>query len=256
MPNYSWLLKYAPKSFRSEHFISPDEVRDQLIEITEGRWRENILLSGTVGTGKTSVGNLLMKHSVSSVLIDVPQYRASKNWQHGGQGWRMMMEAGGLDQFFLESREKRGRKIKRLVVLEEFDVVQDQGYFKTLLDAREDTICVLTTNWFNKIDESIVSRCVHLPFGRENELWMNYEEDKPAGVRGQIERDIRQLIRRMLFSELKKSARETIETKEVATFFKNIISQKYPSIRDILTNVRKYVVNKELKIPARLMKQL
>jgi DNA polymerase III delta prime subunit len=265
MQNKSWLLEYAPKSFRKEHLILPDEVRDQFIEIIEGRWKENILLSGTPGTGKSSVAQLLLKHAVEPIIIDLPQYKSDKHWQEGGQGWRKMMGTQ-LSQFFLEPHELRKKKIKRLVVLEEFDVLNSQHLFKTLLNARDDTICVLTTNHIIKITEPIKSRCVHFSFGRDSELWINREHETPAGYRDQIEKDVRYLIRAMLKKELKRSVwekkitdgsgvvRDYIETEEVANFFRNVINTHYPSVRDILGNVRKYVIKKQLKIPPRLMR--
>lgn len=251
--DYSWLLEYAPKSFRKEHFISPDEVRDQFIEIIEGRWKENILLSGTPGTGKSSVAQLLLKHTVEPIIIDIPQYKSDKHWQEGGLGWRKMMSTQ-LNQFFLEPHELRKKKIKRLVVLEEFDVLNSQHLFKTLLNARDDTICVLTTNHLSKITEPIRSRCVHLPFGMDSELWMNREHETPAGYREQIEQDVRYLIRTMLKKELKSSVRDSIEAPGVGVFFRNVINEHYPSVRDILGAVRKFVVKKQLKIPPRLMR--
>ena len=47
MVDYSWLHKYAPKSFAKEQLVLPEEERLQFLEISEGRAKENIILSVT-----------------------------------------------------------------------------------------------------------------------------------------------------------------------------------------------------------------
>ena len=76
-----------------------------------------------------------------------------------------------------------------------------------------------------------------------------------SGERGALTRQIKQLCKKMLLKEAPKS-RDIIEDKEIANFFIRIINEHYPSVRDIMMNVHKYVRKKEIKIPARLMKPL
>jgi len=257
--DYSWLHTYAPKSFKSAQLVIPEEERLQFLEISEGRSKENIILAGTAGTGKTSIATLLKKQAVNQVTIECPQMRSDKHWQTGGDGWQLMMGANPLDRFFMSKTELRRKKIPRLVLLEEFDLIANQSVFKTLLDSNSarEAVTILTTNNFSAIEEPIVSRCSVFHFGRESELWMNYEDDKPAGCRGQIEQDLRMLMRRVLYGEIKKSVRkEQIENPNTIQFFKNIINNSYPSVRECLTNARKYVRRGELIIPKRLLQPI
>ena len=259
MVDYSWLHKYAPKSFAKEQLVLPEEERLQFLEISEGRAKENIILSGTAGTGKSSIARLLLKTTVNPVVIDCPQIKADKHWQTGGLGWQLVMGANPLDQFYYTKSELRRKKIPRLVLLEEFDLIQNQSVFKTLLDAQtaREAVCVLTTNHFSEIDEAIISRCAVYHFGRESELWMNPSTERSApGVREQVEGDLMVLMRRILLGEIKKSKRDVVDTDETIIFFQNIIHQHYPSVRECLTNARKYIRRGELVIPARLLQPI
>ena len=166
----------------------------------------------------------------------------------------MVMGANPLDQFYYTKAELRKKKIPRLVILEEFDLIQNQSVFKTLLDAQtaRESVCVLTTNHYSEIEEAIISRCAVYHFGRESELWMNQSTDKPAGCREQVIEDLMLLMRRVLIGEIKKSKRDVIDSDETIIFFQNIIHAHYPSVRECLTNARKYIRRGELVIPARL----
>ena len=65
------------------------------------------------------------------------------------------------------------------------------------------------------------------------------------------------LMRRVLYGEIKKSVRkEQIENPNTIQFFKNIIHRSYPSVRECLTNARKYIRRGELVIPARLLQPI
>ena len=257
----SWLHQFAPKSFGEKQLILPDEERSQFQEIAEGRTGENLLLAGTAGCGKSSIARLLMKNAVTHTIIDCPQYKADKHWQTGGYGWQMMAGSGNaLQQFTYTKKELRNLKINRIVVLEEFDEIGNQAVFKTLLDENSSRggLCVLTTNKIGEINEAIRSRCSEYIFGRSSELWMLGENEKPAGCREQITRDLQLLMYRVLKTEVKMKFRKSgeLESDDVILFFKHLIQQNYPSIRECLLAVRKYVRKGELKIPARLLKPL
>lgn len=255
MSAQSWLLNYAPTSFKSDEFVSPEEIREQLIEIQEGRMKENILLSGTPGTGKSSIAKILLQSAKTPISIDCPNKKTDKHWQEGGSGWGEML-GGSIQQFTLSPAELKRRKIDRLIVLEEFDVIQNQSLFKTLIDqASERSMCVLTTNHLKDIDEAIKSRCVIYEFGYSSDIWMNYPDDEPGGERDAIMRQMRHLCRKMLLKEAPKS-RDIIESEEIAGFFSRIINEHYPSVRNIMMGVHKFVRKKEIKIPPRLLKPL
>ena len=257
----SWLHQFAPKSFGEKHLILPDEERSQFQEIAEGRTGEHLLLAGTAGCGKSSIARLLMKNAVSHFVIDCPQWKADKHWQTGGYGWQMIVGSGNaIQQFTYTKKELVHLKINNVVVLEEFDEVSNQAVFKTLLDENSSRggFCVLTTNKIGEINEAIRSRCSEYIFGRSSELWMNGENEKPAGCREQITRDLQLLMYRVLKSEVKMKFRSSgeLESDNVIHFFKHLIQQNYPSVRECLLAVRKYVRKGELKIPARLLKPL
>jgi len=257
----SWLHQFAPKNFSEKQLIIPDEERSQFQEIIEGRAGENLLLAGTAGCGKSSIAHLLMKNSVSPTIIDCPQYKADKHWQTGGFSWQMMAGSGNaLQQFFHTKAELKSRKIDRLIVLEEFDEISNQAVFKTLLDenSARGGICVLTTNKMGEINEAIRSRCSEYIFGRSSELWMNGENDKPAGCREQITQDLQLLMYRVLRTGLKPKFRDSgvLESDDTILFFKHLIQEHYPSVRECLLATRKYVRKGELKIPPRLLKPL
>ena len=83
-------------------------------------------------------------------------------------------------------------------------------------------------------------------FGYQSASWMNYEDERISGARGQIEANVRDLIFSVLQKEAPKSE-ELIKTQESFLFFSTIIKEKYPSVRNILEEIRKYVINGELK---------
>jgi len=255
----SWLKKYAPQSFDSSELIAPEEERHQFIEISEGRMNSHILLSGTPGTGKSSICNLLLKCSKSNHLFDMAEDNVVSRWQKDGDCWQKIKNVNQLDRYFLDEDERNKRPIERLIILEEFEVFKQQSLFKRFLDEARDTRFIITTNHLSQIDEAVLSRCVKFSFGRESELWMNDENDVNAGERDALEKQIKRLIRKILTAEAPKSRKiiddERHELHEkYGNFFINIIKENYPSIRDILSTVRKYVINEELRPPERLMK--
>lgn len=261
MADISWLHRYAPKSFGEVQLVIPEEERLQFLEISEGRAKENIILAGTPGTGKSSIAHLLLKKAINPLIIHCPQYKGDKHWQSGGIGYLQMMGSGdAISEFYHSKAELRKKTIRRLVLLEEFDEINNQSVFKTLLDENtaRDSVCVLTTNHFGEIDEAIKSRCAVYQFGRESELWMNYEDDKPSGCREQITSDLMGLMYRVLKAETKKSFREAgaLDSDDTIQFFKNIIHQNYPSVRECLTKARRFIRKGELIIPARFLKPI
>ena len=259
--NHSWLHQFAPNNFSEKQLILPDEERNQFQEIIEGRATENLLLAGTAGCGKSSIAQLLVKHAVTPTIIQCPQYKADKHWQTGGYGWQMMVGSGNaLHQFYYSKAELTKRKIDRVVVLEEFDELSNQSVFKTLLDdaSASGAICVLTTNNLHEIDTTIRSRCSLFNFGHSSELWMMGENDKPAGCREQITRDLQLLMLRVLRTSLNKKSKDSgvLDSADTILFFKNLIQQYYPSVRECLLAVRKFIRKGELKVPPRLLKPL
>ena len=139
MDKGSWEFKYAPKSFRKDSFILPDEVRNQLLEVIRGRWKENLLLSGTAGTGKTSVCKILKENSQDFEIIDCAQYKSNSNWQAEGKGYNKVIRNTVNLTTIAEGLDNK-KKIQRLVILEEFDEIVSQSLFKTILSDTTDTL--------------------------------------------------------------------------------------------------------------------
>jgi len=252
MDKGSWEFKYAPKSFRKDSFILPDEVRNQLLEVIRGRWKENLLLSGTAGTGKTSVCKILKENSQDFEIIDCAQYKSNSNWQAEGKGYNKVIRNTVNLTTIAEGLDNK-KKIQRLVILEEFDEIVSQSLFKTILSDTTDTLFVLTTNNPDEIIEPIKNRCVQIDFGFSSYLW---NENEPYGAKKQIQKDLRLLAKRILKKELRGSTAEKnaiLDNPDTIKFFLNVINQEYPSIRKCLKEFRRYIVNKKLEIPERYL---
>jgi DNA polymerase III delta prime subunit len=245
----NWQTLYRPHSFSSTEFVLPNKDRQIFEEYCSGRISEHLLLSGTPGTGKTTAATLLLEKAQETFEIDCPQNSTAKHWKEGSLNW-MKLVSPTLDSVNLTDAEREKKPIKRCVLLEEFEAISSQKLFKTLLDkaTKSGNICILTTNELGGIDKAVQSRCMLFEFGYQSTAWMNFEDERIPGARGQIEANVRDLIFSVLQKEAPKSE-ELIKTQESFLFFSTIIKEKYPSVRNILEEIRKYVIDERLELP-------
>lgn len=253
----NWISAYNPKSFAKSEFILPEEYRKVFQQYSSGRMTGHLLLSGTSGTGKTTAAKLLLSKAYSTFEIDCHQYSIPKFWKEGGDGWKALLVSSDLISYSLSAEERENRIIKRCVLLEEFDAISSQGVFKTLLDKASDLgiTCVLTTNHLGSIEKAVQNRCLSLEFGDRSIVWMNYESEKFPGVRNQIEEDLQDFLISILENEAPKS-QELINTPKVAHFFQSIIKDNYPSVRGIINEMGKWIIDGTIDIPEHYLKKV
>ena len=76
MSEYLWVEKYRPKKI-SECILSED-IKKTFAEFLKQKEIPNLLLSGTQGTGKTTVARALCENLVQIILLSTVQMKADR----------------------------------------------------------------------------------------------------------------------------------------------------------------------------------
>lgn len=238
MPSINWTIDYKPKSFSRAEFVLPEKDRKIFEEYAKGKRASHLLLTGDVGTGKTTAGHVLRKKAQSEYFIECAAYKQDKHWVENGYCWRQIFSSSLL---LFTPAEKKSRPIKSFMLLDEVDELNTPNMLIGILDKAQEhgIILCMTSNFPNKIQEKIHSRCHRIHFGSGHYTWDNYSDDNPPGSRDDINAQLADLIMKIT----KKEAPKTDWNFPNQSFLKKEIIRKQTNldIRKILITTQSYV---------------
>ena len=168
-------LKYCPTKIADVVF--PDPHSEQIIQGYESAQRtRNLLLHGACGSGKTTLANLIPP----AFERNYPESPLFSN----GYLDVMSIPGGSTDRSNVGVKKIKARTGKVCpngsemfyVIIDEADMlsVQYQGALKSLMSERTHVLFILTTNYIDKIDRGIRSRCEKVPLDpAPAERWMD-----------------------------------------------------------------------------------
>ena len=149
--------KLRPKELK--HMILPNRIKSSF----EGGLQQNVLLSGSPGSGKTSMAKILMKNN-PYLFINVSDESSVDTIRTK------------INDFCSTVSIMNGENHIKIVVLDEFDGASEQFYKAlrgTIEKFAKGTRFVATCNYLNKIPDAILSRFEHYDFDP-----INKEEEK------------------------------------------------------------------------------
>jgi len=156
LKNNIWVEKYRPKTL--DDLIIPERVYNKF---KDGKLNNHVLLYGSPGLGKTSLGKIIAKDMVSleincSLDTSVDNVRTK------------------ITEFCSNISILEGKKAQKVVLLDEFDGVSEQ-YLKAMRGVIEKfagtTRFIATCNYIQKIPDNVQSRfdCINFDFPKEEE---------------------------------------------------------------------------------------
>jgi len=156
LKNNIWVEKYRPQTL--DDLIIPERVYNKF---QGGKLNNHVLLYGSPGLGKTSLGKIIAKDMVSleincSLDTSVDNVRTK------------------ITEFCSNISILNGKKAQKVVLLDEFDGVSD-AYLKAMRGVIEKfaatTRFIATCNYIQKIPDNVQSRfdCINFDFPKEEE---------------------------------------------------------------------------------------
>lgn len=155
MKSKLWVEKYRPKIF-ADYVFHNKQYETVFRQMVVGREVPNLLLSGTPGSGKTSLVGILLNELNIDVDFDVLSINASD--ENSIDVIREKIKA------FIEVRPFGKHKI---VVLEEGDYISKNGQaaLRHMMEEYVDTVrFIITCNYQDRLLPAIKSRCQHFHF--------------------------------------------------------------------------------------------
>ena len=215
-----WAEKYRPRKI--EDYICSTDFKSNISNMIETRDIPHMLLCGTPGIGKTTLGKLIINE------LDCDDYLIINAADE--------MQRGGLDNIrnkiipFCKSVPDKDYKI---ILLEEFHSIpiKSQEPLNYIMETYSDYVrFILTCNYSEKILDAIKSRCISYDI-----------DDTPK----------EDILERVLFILDSENIEYNLEDTDFQDSMLSIIDSKYPDIRSIITSVwskcsnGKYIPNKK-----------
>jgi len=199
LKNNIWVEKYRPQTL--EELIIPERVYNKF---KGGKLNNHVLLYGSPGLGKTSLGKIIAKDMVS-LEINCSLDTSVDNVRNK------------ITDFCSNISILNGKRGQKVVLLDEFDGVSEQ-YLKAMRGVIEKfastTRFIATCNYIQKIPDNVQSRfdCINFDFPKEEE---------------------RDLMKKYLirFNTICKAEGITIEPKVMG----KIIKKHFPDLRSTIT---------------------
>lgn len=160
-----FIEKYRPKNF--DDLILPHDMQFKISNIIETKTLQNIIITGSPGTGKTSTILCLAKKVFGKKYKDqILELNASNN--------RTLDFINTTVAYFCKKKLSEDNNIKKLIIFDEADNItkKAQNLLANLMEEfAHNTIFAFTCNESSKIIESIQSRCMifrYTPMTSEN----------------------------------------------------------------------------------------
>lgn len=208
---FLWVEKYRPQTI--DQCILPSSLKKTFKDMVAKGEPQNLLFSGTAGTGKTTVAKALCNElNADWILINCS-------------------EDGNIDTLRTKIRQfastvSFSENSKKVVILDEFDYSNAQSIQPALRGAIEEfsSNCrfILTCNYKSRIIEPIHSRCTCIDFTISN-------EERPSICAGILER----------CEYILKNENVICDKKALA----KLIMKHYPDFRRILNELQRYSVS-------------
>jgi replication factor C small subunit len=204
--------KLRPKKL--EHMILPQRIKD----VFKNGLQQNVLLTGSPGSGKTSLAKILSENS-PRLFINVSDESSVETVREKITGFCSTISI---------MNEENATKV---VVLDEFDGASDQFYKAlrgTIEKFAKNTRFVATCNWINKVPDPIKSRFEVFLFDPVN-------KEEEAELKKQWEDRIVLILGKMSIS---------IEEKALHSFVKKY----YPDMRSALNCIQRWQIQEITEI--------
>ena len=212
MSDHLWVEKYRPKKI--EECILPEETKKTFINFVKQGELPNIILSGSAGTGKTTVAKALCEElDLDYIVIN------------GSDEGRHIDTLRNQIKNFASTVSLTGQKSHKVVILDEADYMNAESVQPALRNFIEtfykNCRFILTCNFKNKIIDPLHSRCTVIDFAIKN---------------GQKVKTANQLLTRLC----------DILTIEKIEFDKKVLAEliqkHYPDFRRTINELQRYSV--------------
>jgi len=210
MKNKVWVEKYRPKEWKD--FIFPEKDKLKKMLETPFSMPHLLLVSATPGTGKTTLGKLIIHQLKAECLV-----------LNSSDDRKIEVVRDKVKSF--ASTRSTNSKVPKIVLMDELDGTPKltQEALRNLMETFSSNCkFILTANNINKIHEAVVSRCIQLKF----------TEPKKSDIYIRL---------------INICTEENLECDEAG--IKKLIDIHYPSIRNIINHLQDLKNgNKSIKI--------
>ena len=208
-----WTKKYEPKNI--DDVVLIDRIRKVVNKwINAGDISQNILLAGTPGFGKTSLGEVLRRH-----------FNIEDSVYYNAGDINIDELRTNLNSFLMKTGFSGKRKI---VFIDEFDLIPDKAldYLKSMMwQYQKNTLFIAATNNKHKLTEAILSR-----FGCQINLVPETEDERKEHKQNFFKR-LLHILRQENVLDDKVTKKASQQEKNVLA---EIVKKNYPDFRKII----------------------
>lgn len=211
-----WVEAHRPQTL-DQYVFQDEKMKAKFYQMVEQQTIPHLLLSGTPGSGKTTIAFILVKQlEIQSTDLLIINASDENNVETIREKIKSFVSTYPIGHF-------------KVVLLEEADYIslQGQGILRRMMEEYSDTArFILTCNYDKKIIPAIRSRCQHFHFKSHNKA------------------DVLMFLGEILVEEDVKVNKQTLKTVE------QYIDVAYPDIRKMINMLQQNVVDGKLLPPS------